>query len=309
MELSSHPFSLLLDYIAETGMFPPRFVALDIETRKNPDADKLLGPPPDNQKGLEALDPARMEVACIQLMDPFGRFLLIEGDTESSICEHFYRCVSPTDDPAALITYNGTNFDLPAIETRSRINRVRVPDWFRRQDKWGRRTVSHLDVGELLGFPRRMMKMHDVARLMGRGGKTEEIGEFVGDMLRDPKKREAAIAYAKSDVVTTIQNAYDTRLLHEFNAGSGREPFLLDTITDENFPDSLPDHQEAFLESLPMLMSERSKLESGNTKVLDKFPAAAVDFLTGIVERNGLKCITNQSLLHFLRRFVASRSK
>lgn len=295
---NNHPFALFLNFLASYGKPPAPFAALDIETIAHAEARFVLGEPPEQLVGEEALHPSWAKIAAVQLMDAFGNFCLLEG-SEAEILSGLWEVL---DAKPTLITWNGMGFDLPMLETRCRLlawNSPGVPEWFAAKDKWGRRDIGHLDLCEAIRVGRSAMKMHHAALLMGLPGKPAEIGDRVSEMLADERTRTEALAYVESDVVTPIQIAYLTGLLHD-RLGLGAEIWLLPParVTGIQRP-VLPEWQREFLSCLPQALSLRSQLEARHKGALAKFPQATSRFLDTLSRGGGLPVIFSRPFLNF----------
>jgi 3'-5' exonuclease len=116
-----------------------------------------------------------------------------------------------------LITFNGHSFDLPVIRYRAMVHRtsalgLQVRPYFHRY------TEDALDLCDVLGsyVPGAKVKLSDVSKILGLGGKPEGIdGSRVEEMVLSGQIEEVS-RYCESDVV----NTYRVWLVYELFRGA-----------------------------------------------------------------------------------------
>lgn len=177
--------------------------------------------PPKVFENSDALNPAKLNIGSIQLMDSVGQFICMEGN-EAEMLKNLWEIFPSNQSWPAILTYNGTSFDLPVLEARSRFlanQGVRFPERMMTGSKWGERGgVKHLDLAEALSAGgRSMMKLDHVARAMGLPGKPEHLAKEAVEYLKsdDPAKRARALDYAEFDVLSPLQIGFQSGLIYD----------------------------------------------------------------------------------------------
>jgi len=177
--------------------------------------------PPRQFENRDALNPARLRIGSIQVMDSLGQFAFFEGD-EAEMLSALWKLMPQNGPWPTLLTYYGETFDLPVLEARSRFLRykgVHLPERVMATSKWGDRDgICHLDLAKGLECGgRSMMKLDSVARACGLPGKPMHLAKDAVAYLSsgDPAKRQMALEYMIYDVLTPIQIAHITGIFYD----------------------------------------------------------------------------------------------
>lgn len=298
-----HPAVLAIEFLRETGALPLPMLSLDIETTANPEAVARLGPAPDNKP--DALHPARLRIACIQLMDVAGGCVVIEG-AEKDILTEFFEIFPAQPGAPALVTWNGTRFDLPAIELRALANSVPVPPRFRSEGRWANREIAHFDLGQRLACGGQVFKLHEAAVVFGLPGKSDpNLGKSVAELLKDESRRAEALEYCIADVLTPIHVAYRCGFFHwaatEFAASQHPHPFLIDPECRGYIAPPTTESSPAWIAelatSLETAVRLRGQLEAGSKTALKKLPDVPAEIFERAAQSNGLHSVFTQEFV------------
>lgn len=134
--------------------------------------------------------------------------------SEAVLLSAFAHAMETAETDVHLVTWNGRQFDLPAIVMRSMKHKIAAPWYYKNKEvRYRYSTEGHCDLMDFLGDfgATRFMRLGDVARLCGLPGKTDMSGdkvsvlyeEAVKDLSRDLELRQRVARYCLQDVVQT----------------------------------------------------------------------------------------------------------
>ena len=204
LRASREPFSA--DAVPLGNAKKPETVAAKIETARETyehEMETATGPYFDRA----ALSPVTGRVLCIAHLghDDEDPELLGDEDEVSLLSRWWSLASEVADQEGSLIGFNISHFDLPFLTKRSWILDVTVPTWVRSRRYWSDTFVDLMDVWGL--GSREFISLNSVARILGVEGKADD--ECTGATFAQhwANNREAAIKYAKQDVISTKQLA------------------------------------------------------------------------------------------------------
>lgn len=128
------------------------------------------------------------------------------GDDEATIVRQFLQGAGR--EPYRLISFNGLNFDLPALRIRALKYGISAPWLFGWKDKWKNHFTKsspefHEDLVELLGsFRGSAGSLNEICKLIGLPGKMDIEGSWVPDLIADGQI-DTVRNYCETDILNT----------------------------------------------------------------------------------------------------------
>lgn len=125
---------------------------------------------------------------------------------EYSLIEEFFNSLK---DRPILVSYNGTNFDLPVLKARARKLRVQAPFYYSGESKWesytARYTSWHCDLLEECKdtWNKGLYRLDDLAAMLGLPGKLEGVNGASVKHLFAEEDFDTIEEYCTGDVVIT----------------------------------------------------------------------------------------------------------